>query len=260
MIAGDLLPKDGGIGGQKRFFGDLEGFLQRMVESADATVLLYFGNDDFHFLEGELDLLAAKDLCVHLNGRVYREDGFVFVGMNLVRDYPFRYKHYCARDEDLIACPVQFGPGFTFDDAGGRIEIADLPAFLADKPSIPEELNRLLAELRPEEMERSIWLVHQPPAGLGMDICTDGNEVGSPSVLRFIREKQPLFGCSGHIHESPYMRGGKWIGLVRDALWFQPGQMAERLHYVSLEVTPEFNLRNIRHSIFGATAIESDRF
>jgi hypothetical protein len=36
--------------------------------------------------------------------------------------------------------------------------------------------------------------------------------------------------------------------------------MDERLHYVSLDMTAARNIRNIRHSIFGSTPIEFERF
>ena len=47
-------------------------------------------------------------------------------------------------------------------------------------------------------------LDHCPPGDLAMDIGYDGCQVGSPTITRFIGQTQPLFGCSGHIHESPY--------------------------------------------------------
>ena len=87
LIAGDLLPKTGGYSAQKRFFSELKTYCQQMKRSASVTVLTYFGNDDFHILEPLLDELEAGGLCLNLNGRVHREEGLVFCGMNRVRDY-----------------------------------------------------------------------------------------------------------------------------------------------------------------------------
>jgi Icc-related predicted phosphoesterase len=100
-------------------------------------------------------------------------------------------------------------------------------------------------------MARSIWMVHQPPTGLGMDICGDGRQVGSPTVLKLIEDNQPLLGCSGHIHESPYQAGGQWLAQVGRTTWVQPGQMGHRLHAVSLEITPDWSVTDISHSVFG---------
>ncbi len=91
------------------------------------TILTFFGNDDFHPLERLLDELAAKGLCVNLNGKAHREEDLAFCGMNYVRDYPFGYKHWCAPDGDFVACPVQFcGQELSVDDNGQWVELSNL--------------------------------------------------------------------------------------------------------------------------------------
>jgi uncharacterized protein len=252
LIAGDLLPMEGGFDGQRKFFQVLAGYLATMRGSGESTVLTFFGNDDFHPLEPLLDELAAKGLCVNLNGKIHRESGFVFCGMNHVRDYPFAYKHWCAPDGDFIACPEQFcGEGFTVDAEGEWIKLHNLRDYLRAKPSLGDRLEALRSQLRPEEVRRSVWLLHNPPANVGLDICHDGRQVGSPTITRFIQENQPLLGCSGHIHESPYLPGGKWAARVGRTVWIQPGQEGEELHYVNLEVTKDLEIENAVHSCFG---------
>ncbi|MGA2862938.1 MAG: metallophosphoesterase [Verrucomicrobiota bacterium] len=252
LVAGDILPKDGGFNGQRKFFPVLADYLAAMRGSGPTTILTFFGNDDFHPLEPLLDDLAVKGLCLNLNGKVHREDGLVFCGMNFVRDYPFGYKHWCAPDGDFVACPVQFcGEGMTVDAEGRWVQLPNLREYLLAKPSLHERLEALRSQLTPDEVRRSVWLVHCPPADLGMDICSDGRQVGSPTITRFIEKTQPLLGCSGHIHESPYQPGGKWAARVGRTLWFQPGQEGQKLRYVSLEVTGDLEIRSTEHSIFG---------
>lgn len=255
LIAGDLLPKTTHAE-QRRFFPEMRRHLTRMRDEAGARVLLYLGNDDAHPLESLLDELQAEELCVNLNDRVHREGGFVFCGMNRVRDYPFGYKHWCAPDGDYVVCPVQFGPAVTCNEDCEYVPIEDLHSYLSAKPSLLDRLNDLKQQLTPGEMERSIWMIHQPPSGLGMDVCADGQRVGSPSVLGFIEEHQPLFGLSGHIHESPHQPGGAWIARVKNTRWFQPGQVTSWLHYVALEVAAGRELRDTRHSVFGTSQPE----
>ncbi len=248
LIAGDILPKDGGISRQREFFPQLRKMLLAIRDRSGARVLLYLGNDDGHFLEPLVDELAADGLCVNLNQRVHRELGLVFCGMNKVRDYPFGYKHYCVPDEEWVTDPVQFcNPAITFDDRGNEIEIPELRRYLLNKRSILRHLEDLKAQLQPDEMSRSVWMVHQPPAGFGMDICGDGRKVGSPTLTRFIRENQPLLGCSGHIHESPHQPGGRWIANIGSTLWVQPGQVDRRLHYVTLDITDTYACVNVRN-------------
>jgi len=63
LVAGDLLPKDGGFNGRCEFFPVLADYLGAMSASGETTILTFFGNDDFHPLEPLLDDLAAKGLC-----------------------------------------------------------------------------------------------------------------------------------------------------------------------------------------------------
>ena len=130
--------------------------------------------------------------------------------------------------------------------------IPDLRHYLLAKRSLLEHLDELKAQLKPGEMNRSVWMVHQPPSSLGMDICGNGRQVGSPALLRYIQDNQPLLGCSGHIHESPHQPGGRWAAKVGQTMWVQPGQVDARLHYVTLEITDECIIGNVRHSVFGA--------
>jgi len=256
LIAGDVLPRDGGFAGQRKFFPVLADYLGAMRGSGQTTILTFFGNDDFHPLEPLLDDLAANGLCVNLNGRVHREHGMVFCGMSHVRDYPFGYKHWCAPDGDFVTCREQFcGEGLTLDGKGRWVRLTNLREYLLAKPSLRDQLEALRSQLTPEEMGRSIWLVHNPPSDLGMDICHDGRQVGSPTILRFIEDAQPLLGCSGHIHESPYQPGGKWAARVGRTLWFQPGQEGQKLHYVSLEIGDGPIIGGCRHSLFGDTSV-----
>lgn len=254
LIAGDILPKYDGFLQQRQFFPRLRKLLTTIREQTGARILLYLCNDDAHFLEPLVDELAADGLCVNLNQRIHRENGLVFCGMNKVRDYPFGYKHYCVPDGDWVVDPVQYcGKGITLDNHGNEIAIPDLRRYLLGKPSILDHLQALEAQLAPGEMERSIWMVHQPPASLGMDICSHGQRVGSPALLQFIEQNQPLLGCSGHIHESPHQPGGRWVAKVGRTTWVQPGQLDNRLHYVTLDITDAFAVANVRHSVLGVS-------
>ena len=252
LIAGDLLPKYDGFAKQREFFPELRRLLTKVRDDAGAQVFLYLSNDDAHYLEPLVDELESDGLCINMAQRVYRADGLVYCGMNMVRDYPFGYKHYCVPDGDWVVDPVQFcGEGITFDDNGKEVAIADLRQYLLAKSSIDQRLEQLKGQLQPGEMERSAWIVHQPPASLRMDLCGNGKLAGSPALLRFIEENQPLFGVSGHIHESPYQPGGHWVADVGKTTWVQPGQVYDRLHYVTLDIVNGPAVANVCHSIFG---------
>jgi Icc-related predicted phosphoesterase len=251
LVCGDLLPKDG-LPEQRRFFKELSGCLVRMRESAGVKPLLFLGNDDFHVLEPLLDELESEQLCLNLNGKVHRQDGLVFCGMNRVRDYPYAYKHWCVPDGPFVVCPDQFaGEGMTVNERGDVVPIRNLRDYLLEKPSLEDELNSVRRQLKPDEMARSVWMVHQPPAGMGMDLLTGGIEIGSPTINGFVLKHQPLLGCSGHAHESPYEAGGKSVGRLGKTLWLQAGQLTDRLHYATAEITESLAVCKVWHSIFG---------
>jgi len=54
-----------------------------------------------------------------------------------------------------------------------------------------------------------IVVAHSPPVNTKLDIAHFGGHVGSPSLRRFIEEKQPSVVFCGHIHEA---RGIDYIG------------------------------------------------
>jgi uncharacterized protein len=254
LIAGDILPKHDGLAKQREFFPELRGLLTRVRDKAGSRVLLYLCNDDAHCLEPLVDELEADGLCINMAQRLDRADGLVYCGMNRVRDYPFGHKHYCVPDGDWVTDPVQFcGEGITLDDNGEEVQIQNLRQYLLAKPSIEEHLELLKRQLQPGEMERSVWIVHQPPGSLRMDLCGNGKLAGSPSLLRFIEQNLPLLGVSGHIHESPHRPGGQWVAEVGRTTWVQPGQVYDKLHYVSLDIVDGPVVSNVRHSIFGAS-------
>jgi Icc-related predicted phosphoesterase len=134
-----------------------------------------------------------------------------------------------------------------------EVPIKNLRDYLLAKPTIEDELNLLVRQLEPDEMARSLWMVHQPPAEMGMDLLTGGLEIGSPTINQFALKHQPLLGCSGHAHESPYEPGGKWVGRLGNTLWLQPGQLTDRLHYVTAEISESLVPQKVCHSIFGST-------
>ena len=99
--------------------------------------------------------------------------------------------------------------------------ITDWESYISSLPTIENELNNLP---KPENFQKSIYVIHMPPNKLGLDVCSDGREVGSKAVYDFLKQKQPLFSLHGHIHESPD-KTGIWSAKLGDTVCIQPGQM-----------------------------------
>jgi len=237
FVTGDILPKEQFLfENQQKFFKSLSKYLAQMRELGVSKFFTYLGNDDLHPLEPELDFLGDKKLCFNMNQQVLSCLPYVVAGMNKVRDYPFGYKHWCHPDADRVVDPVQFTDPVTVAQNGEWMPIPDLNAYLSAKPKIGDLLEDLVKRINPQDMANSVWMIHQPPSLCGMDICSHGQEVGSPTILTFIEHWQPLVTMHGHIHESPYQPGGRWHKLVGRTHVVQPGQLGSKLHYVVADV------------------------
>jgi len=98
-------------------------------------------------------------------------------------------------------------------------------------PTIEEELHQLI---RPDNMARSIYVIHMPPYHLGLDECNNGSGVGSKAVYDFLLKNQPKLSLHGHIHESPKL-SGKWRAELGQTICIQPGQLGP-FTYVTIDL------------------------
>jgi hypothetical protein len=78
--------------------------------------------------------------------------------------------------------------------------VPELPGWAFVRPE-----GELDAAFEPLPAGLDILLSHGPPFGFG-DHCHDGRRVGSSSLLRAIRERQPRLAVCGHVHEDY----GRW--------------------------------------------------
>jgi len=158
-------------------------------------------------------------LVTNLAQRIAEVGEHEFVGMNWVVDYPFRLKDRCRMDTKDYVFQQQYGNGF-LSTPSGRKELRDWKTYAASLPTIEDELNALR---RPSRMDCSIYVIHMPPHGVGLDECWSGERVGSRALSRFLADNQPRFSLHGHIHESPQV-SGRWNVSIGRTTCIQPGQ------------------------------------
>ncbi|OGS10919.1 MAG: hypothetical protein A2234_03520 [Elusimicrobia bacterium RIFOXYA2_FULL_58_8] len=231
---GDMLTLDGDLHGSQRDF--IEGFLAPYFagyEKAGVYHIGFLGNDDLKIHDGVFDETCRKyKYVVNLAQRRFELNDLEFIGMNWVADYPFRLKDRCRRDGPGYVFQEQFGAGLLSTPEGFR-ELDDWPAYAAKLPAIEDELAALP---RPAAAGRTIYVVHAPPCGLGLDVISSGGKVGSQAVSRFIGKMQPLLTLHGHIHESPAI-SGIWKAKIGETICVQPGQMkADSLSYALIDL------------------------
>ncbi len=70
------------------------------------------------------------------------------------------------------------------------------------------------------------WVHHEPPARTRVCRCPPGRpEAGSSALVERIRWHRPTVVFAGHLHESPFLPGGRWWDRVGDTLVVNPGSL-----------------------------------
>ncbi len=248
LIAGDILPKYEGILAQVSFLPRLREHAAA-IRAAGAELILILGNDDNQLVIPEMEKGERDGLWHYIPDMAKKVKGYEFCGCPWVRDYPFAYKYWVAPDgpDQVYIDPVQLGPPAVIN-CSNEIEIIDnFEAYLGNKLSVQESLDNTAGQVT--HLEHSIWLIHDPPSGLDLDLCATGDRVGNPAVYRFIMERQPLLSIHGHIHEAPIYNGGIWAGKIGRTLCLQAGQTEHDLCYVVFDLE-NYTILNPRHSLY----------
>lgn len=230
---GDMLPKThGDLFRQEDFIKDFLNKHFSLFDSNDIHYLCCLGNDDLKIFDKLFEEVCFKHPFVcNLSQRKFDfYDGHEFIGFNLVVDTPFRIKDRCRMDTFDYKFQKQYGEGL-LSTPWGFADIDDWPTYAKTIKSLEEELTDLVW---PNDISKTIYIMHQPPTKLGLDTCYDGREVGSEAIHNFLKDNQPLISLHGHIHESPDMTD-KRCGKIGDTICIQPGQ-PEEFVYVIIEL------------------------
>jgi len=228
---GDMYPKEKDLFRQNRFIIDYLDSHFAKFDDSGIYYLCYPGNDDLQIFDQLFDDICIKYSYISniAQCKIYL-GGYEFIGMNWVVDYPFRLKDRCRMDTDEYVFQQQLGPGIISTSTGWK-DIEDWIYYANNLPTIKDELITLI---NPNDMRKTIYVIHMPPAKLGLDKCINGMNVGSNAIYDFLLEHQPLISLHGHIHESPEM-SGRWCANLKNTICIQPGQLTP-LTYVILDL------------------------
>ena len=191
VVGADMLPKGSNITSKQESF--IKSYLNKQ------PVQGFFGNDDLWHLQKYCTIPTPEALGIQI--------------YPYVPDYPFRLKHACKLDYHGWTVPEQFGS--PLDDY-----LKPMPDYL-NRSTIEQDLTKLVAS--------EITCFHCPPSNLGLDVCLDGRQVGSRSVLEWISKGLSKIVLCGHIHES-YDVTGVWKVSVGNTAVIQPGDR----HFVTI--------------------------
>jgi Icc-related predicted phosphoesterase len=225
---GDMLPNDNNLFRQKEYISCQLNEHFNYFDEKDIPYLCFPGNDDLAAFDKHFEETCRKHSCVrYLAQKIVVIQGYEFMGMNWVVDFPFLLKDRCRKDTGDYKVGYQKGQGvFSREDHFENIPdwktcIDSLPTLDDELFSLPIPCNRL----------KTVYVMHMPPANLGLDHCMNGDKVGSKAIHAFIKAKQPLLTLHGHIHESPDV-SGIWHARLGETLCIQPGQYGQMEGFV----------------------------
>ena len=180
---------------------------------------------------GNMDLIGLDDYLLDstkqlgnthiLLDNMVEMNGYCFIGTPAVTDGPFTLKDRCYLDsKDNHNDSSDFGRKGLMSDERGINEVNEWDVVVMHRPSMSEKLNQLP---EPDDEQKAVYVIHQPPASTSLAMISRVTDVGSDAVANFINLRQPMLTLHGHIHESPEI-GGVWKTTLGETTCIQPGQ------------------------------------
>ena len=212
----------------------LSGYFEKLKEESINCILI-LGNDDLEILDNEFDKVCQKyDNIYNIDGRLATVEDCCFIGLSKVLDHPFGCKDRVVIENNL-KMQMQLSSRITYKN-----EEFDMFTWEKKRKTI-ETMESILDNLPKNEdkAKKTIYVFHNPPYGIGLDVCNNGDKVGSKATTNFFFENQPYMSLHGHIHES-YRVTGKWKENIGKTICLQTGQTekgSNQMYYAIVDTT-----------------------
>lgn len=92
-----------------------------------------------------------------------------------------------------------------------------------DGPIGRERVGELLARDAARRTGRWVWVYHAPPADSPVS-WTGSRHFGDAQLVQWIHQYRPDVVLAGHIHQSPFRKGGSWVDRLGDTWVFNAGR------------------------------------
>lgn len=221
---GDMLPKQCDRHIEQPIF--IKDFLKEYFTELKKHNIIYLamlGNDDLVVLDDLFNNICNEfDNVYNIADQKVCINGYEFIGMNSILDHPFGCKDRVVAEMNYI--PQQQLSSITLVSNQYDYDIIDnwLDYSATQLPYMCDILDALP---KPDCLNKTIYVMHMPPAGLKLGQLRYGNlDIGSMDIYSFLKKKQPLLSLHGHIHESPDTQKGQWINYISQTTCIQPGQ------------------------------------
>lgn len=161
---GDMLPNDGNgsmFSGQRLFISEFLSNHFGQFEESGIRYICMLGNDDLQIFDDLLSKTCSRySYVTNVAQSSAVIDGYEFIGMNRVTDYPFRLKDRCRMDTLSFEFPRQYGTAVLSNESGEYQKIPDWPRYARLLPTIEDELELLP---HPADYRKTVYIVHMPP-------------------------------------------------------------------------------------------------
>ena len=222
VLGGDLLPKRGiRVIIQPEFIRDFfEDYFKSLKENNIKCILIP-GNDDLEKFDIEINELCEKYSNIYnIDNKKLDIEDVSFIGLSKVLDHPFGSKNRVLIEKNLKMQPQLSQDIYINRDT----EVITISEWERYRETNIDKMEDILSSLPVVDKSRkTIYVLHNPPYGIGLDVCGNGLQVGSKAITSFLEESNSYMSLHGHIHESPKI-SGLWYNKLGKTICIQPGQ------------------------------------
>lgn len=231
VFGGDLLPKKGiRVIIQPEF---IKGFLNeyfKKLNDNNIKCILIPGNDDLEKFDIQINELCKRYTNIYnIDNKRVDIENVSFIGLSKVLDHPFGSKNRVLVEENLKMQP-QLSEDIYINKDTAIITIEEWEKY---RQTNIDKMEDILSNLpKADKEKKTIYVFHNPPYGVGLDVCANGLQVGSKAIMKFLEDSNSYMSLHGHIHESPII-SGLWYNELGKTICIQSGQteLGERKCY-----------------------------
>lgn len=199
---------------------DLDSFYATLAKKGIECICIN-GNEDLEQFNELHKSVYSKYPNVHYidNGMVVQGD-VCFIGMGETLDGPGKIKNRMVTEKDY-PMQKQFHDECIVEQCTRSLTVDEYRIY---REKYLPKMEDVLEKLPKNNTEyKTIYVMHHPPHGVGLDVCPDGFCAGSKAINEFLLNSNAYMSLHGHIHES-YKNSGIWKVKFNDCISIQAGQ------------------------------------
>lgn len=222
VFGGDLLPKNCSdrYNEQKIFIEKFfDNYFTKLKEN-NIKCICILGNDDLEQLDETFENECNKfDNVFNIDNKKADLEDISFIGLSKVLDHPFGCKDRVVIEENL-EMPFQLSKIIYVEKCRNMLSVDEWKEYRKNVEKMENVLKKLP---KATEGKKAIYVFHNPPFGVGLDVCIDKRQVGSKAITDFLTKSNAYMSLHGHIHES-YKVTGIWKNELNGTICIQTGQ------------------------------------